>query len=62
MLDSQEGSADGAEGQSAVPAMAAVRSRDSFEPHKFGVYLNLAHRMKLTGMDQLWVADITAFG
>jgi len=27
--------------------------------HKFEVYLNLARRMKLTGMDQLWVADIT---
>ena len=27
--------------------------------HKFEVYLNLARRMKLTGVDQLWVADIT---
>ena len=27
--------------------------------HKFEVYLNLARRMKLTGLDQLWVADIT---
>ena len=27
--------------------------------HKFEVYLNLAARMKLTGIDQLWVADIT---
>jgi transposase InsO family protein len=27
--------------------------------HKFEVYLNLASRMKLSGMDQLWVADIT---
>src|SRR3989442_3253564 len=27
--------------------------------HKFEVYLNLAGRMKLTGMNQLWVADIT---
>ncbi len=27
--------------------------------HKFEVYLNLASRMKLTGMNQLWVADIT---
>ncbi len=27
--------------------------------HKFEVYLNLASRMRLTGMDQLWVADIT---
>ncbi len=27
--------------------------------HKLEVYLNLARRMKLTGLDQLWVADIT---
>ena len=27
--------------------------------HKLEVYLNLARRLKLTGMDQLWVADIT---
>jgi putative transposase len=27
--------------------------------HEFEVYLNLASRMKLTGMNQLWVADIT---
>jgi putative transposase len=27
--------------------------------HKFEVHLNLASRMRLTGMDQLWVADIT---
>ena len=27
--------------------------------HKFEVYLNLARRMKRTGRDQLWVADIT---
>ena len=27
--------------------------------HKLEVYLNLAGRMKLTGIDQLWVADIT---
>ena len=27
--------------------------------HKFEVYLNLAARMKLTGINQLWVADIT---
>jgi putative transposase len=27
--------------------------------HKFEVYLNLARRMKLSGLDQLWVADIT---
>jgi putative transposase len=30
--------------------------------HKLEVCLNLARRMKLTGMDQLWVADITTFG
>ncbi|HST13101.1 MAG TPA: IS3 family transposase [Terriglobales bacterium] len=27
--------------------------------HKLEVYLNLARRLKLTGIDQLWVADIT---
>lgn len=27
--------------------------------HDFRVYLNLASRMQLTGIDQLWVADIT---
>src|SRR5260370_1120091 len=27
--------------------------------HKFEVYLNLAARMKLRGINQLWVADIT---
>jgi putative transposase len=27
--------------------------------HSFEVHLNLARRMRLTGMDQLWVADIT---
>ena len=27
--------------------------------HKLEVYLNLAQRIKLTGVDQLWVADIT---
>ena len=27
--------------------------------HKLKVYLNLARRMQLTGIDQLWVADIT---
>jgi putative transposase len=27
--------------------------------HKLEVYLNLAGRMKLTGINQLWVADIT---
>jgi transposase InsO family protein len=27
--------------------------------HKLEVYLNLARRMELTGIDQLWVADIT---
>jgi hypothetical protein len=28
--------------------------------HPLEVYLNLARRMKLTGIDQLWVADISA--
>jgi putative transposase len=27
--------------------------------HKLGIYLNLTNRMKLTGINQLWVADIT---
>jgi putative transposase len=27
--------------------------------HQMEIYLNLARRMKLTGVDQLWVADIT---
>ena len=27
--------------------------------HKFEVYLNLAARMKLTAINQVWVADIT---
>jgi len=27
--------------------------------HKFEVYLNLARRIKLNGIDQLWLADIT---
>ena len=27
--------------------------------HELEVYLNLARRMKLTGLDQLWVADLT---
>jgi transposase InsO family protein len=27
--------------------------------HKLEIYLNLARRMKLTGINQLWVADIT---
>jgi putative transposase len=27
--------------------------------HELEVYLNLAYRMKLTGIDQLWVADIS---
>ena len=27
--------------------------------HKLEIYLNLAKRMELTGVDQLWVADIT---
>jgi putative transposase len=34
-----------------------VRTTDS--GHNLGVYFNLAGRMELTGIDQLWVADIT---
>ncbi len=41
----------------AVQPRAFVVTTDS--DHEFEVYLNLARRMKLTGMNQLWVADIT---
>ena len=41
----------------AVQPRTFVVSTDS--DHEFEVYLNLARRMKLTGMNQLWVADIT---
>src|SRR6202795_4570478 len=40
-----------------VQPRALVVTTDS--DHEFEVYLNLASRMKLTGMNQLWVADIT---
>ena len=41
----------------AVQPRAFVITTDS--QHEFEVYLNLASRMKLTGINQLWVADIT---
>ena len=41
----------------AVQPRAFVVTTDS--KHEFEVYLNLANRMKLTGINQLWVADIT---
>jgi putative transposase len=41
----------------AVQPRAFVVTTDS--DHKLEVYLNLAGRMKLTGVNQLWVADIT---
>jgi putative transposase len=41
----------------AVQPRAFVVTTDS--DHAFEVYLNLASRMKLTGRNQLWVADIT---
>jgi len=41
----------------AVQPRAFLVTTDS--DHPFEVYLNLASRMKLTGMNQLWVADIT---
>ncbi len=41
----------------AVQRRAFVMTTDS--DHELEVYLNLASRMKLTGMNQLWVADIT---
>jgi len=40
------------------PCSAGVRGDHGFD-HEFEVYLNLASRMKLTGMNQLWIADIT---
>ena len=41
----------------AVQPRAFVVTTDS--DHEFEVYLNLASRMRLTGMNPLWVADIT---
>jgi putative transposase len=41
----------------AVPPRQFVVTTDS-DP-RLEVYLNLASRRKLTGIDQLWVADIT---
>jgi transposase InsO family protein len=41
----------------AVQRRAFVVTTDS--KHEFEVYLNLAGRVKLTGINQLWVADIT---
>ena len=41
----------------AVQPKSFVASTDS--DHQLEVYLNLAKRMKLTGVNQLWVADIT---
>jgi putative transposase len=41
----------------AVQPKHFVTTTDS--DHKLEIYLNLARRMKLTGMNQLWVADIT---
>jgi putative transposase len=41
----------------AVQPRAFVVTTDS--DHELEVYLNLARRMKLTGVNQLWVADIT---
>ena len=43
--------------QLAVHPKAFVVKTDS--DHELEVYLNLAGRMKLTGVNQLWVADIT---
>jgi putative transposase len=41
----------------AVQPRTFVVTTDS--DHEFEVYVNLARRMKLTGMNQLWVADLT---
>jgi len=43
----------------AVQPKQFVTTTDSH--HALEIYLNLARRMKLTGIDQLWVADITYF-
>src|ERR1700735_3120837 len=41
----------------AVQPKSFVATTDS--DHQLEVYLNLARRMKLTGINQLWVADMT---
>ena len=41
----------------AVQPRAFVHTTDS--EHEWEIYLNLASRVKLTGVDQLWIADIT---
>ena len=41
----------------AVQPRAFVQTTDC--EHEWKIYLNLASRMKLTGVDQLWIADIT---
>ena len=41
----------------AVQLRQFVATTDS--EHELQVYLNLARRMKVTGINQLWVADIT---
>ncbi len=42
-----------------MPAQAAASIRTTGSGHDLRVWLNLASRMELTGIDQLWVADIT---
>jgi hypothetical protein len=39
------------------PILGVVQTTDC--EHDFEVYLNLAARMKVTAVNQLWVADIT---
>src|SRR5258708_12696331 len=41
------------------PYTTLFRSVTTDSRHDFEVYLNLASRLKLTGINQLWVADIT---
>lgn len=41
----------------AIQAKRFIVTTDS--KHKLDVYLNLATRMKLTGISQLWIADLT---
>ena len=56
---SQARAAPDARGQSAGSAPAAVRAVDDRSRHPWRVVPNLARDMQLSGLDQLWVADIT---
>ena len=56
---SQTRGADHARRQSAGDSAARLRRDNGLLITSLEVYLNLAGRMKLTGINQLWVADIT---